>query len=142
MRGNDIELESFQKQFACGDSLFRFGFGNNKRRSWQGRVPETIVEQLSLFTASRFRRRRSLASTDVDSPTISVDTVRMTLRIPKEQDRVTVEGHAGVLTVVDVHEQAQTVDLRYVTGDGPVVEGIAWTSLKYMDDGEAAAEGT
>lgn len=64
----------------------------------------------------------------------------MTLRVPKEQDRVTVEGHAGVLTVVEVHEQAQTVDLRYVTGDGPVVEGVSWASLKYMDEGDAAAE--
>ncbi len=73
---------------------------------------------------------------DIDSLPISVDTGRMTARIPKEQDRVTIEGHAGVLTVVDVHEQAQTVDLRFVTGDGPVVEGVAWTALRYMDDGE------
>ena len=84
--------------------------------------------------------RRSCSLGDIDSLPISVDTVRMTLRVPKEQDRVTVEGHAGVLTVVEVHEQAQTADLRYVTGDGPVVEGIAWTALRYMDDGEAAAE--
>ena len=64
----------------------------------------------------------------------------MTVRTPKEHDRVTVEGHAGVLTVVDVHEEQQTADLRYVTGDGPVVEGIAWTFLKYMDDGEGPAD--
>lgn len=64
----------------------------------------------------------------------------MTARVPKEQDRVTVEGHGGVLTVVNVHEQTQTADLRYVTGDGPVVEGVAWSALRYMDDGEAAAE--
>jgi hypothetical protein len=85
-------------------------------------------------------QHRGLQSSDIDSPPISVDTWRMTARIPKEQDRVTVEGHAGVLTVDDVHEQAQTADLRYVTGDGPVVEGIAWSALRYMDDGEASAE--
>jgi hypothetical protein len=81
-----------------------------------------------------------LRSCDIDSLPISVETWRMTARVPKEHDRVTVEGHAGVLTVVDVHEQAQTADLRYVTGDGPVVEGVAWSALRYMDDGEAAAE--
>ncbi len=81
-----------------------------------------------------------MAACDIDSLPLSVETWRMTARIPKEQDRVTVEGHAGVLTVVDVHEQEQTADLRYVTGDGPVVEGIAWTALRYMDEGEASAE--
>ena len=83
---------------------------------------------------------RGNGAAQVDSLPISVETRRMPTRIPKEQDRVTVEGHAGVLTVVDVHQQAQTADLRYVTGDGPVVEGVAWSALRYMDDGEAAAE--
>ena len=78
-----------------------------------------------------------VAVRDIDSLPISVETWRMTARVPKEHDRVTVEGHAGVLTVVDFHEQAQTADLRYVTGDGPVVEGVAWSALRYMDEGEA-----
>ena len=58
----------------------------------------------------------------------------MALRIPKNHDRVTVEGHNGVLAVVDVDEKSKTADLQFVTGDGPVVPGVPWTALHYMDE--------
>lgn len=96
---------------------------------------KALIDSLCSWVRSRFDQ-----SGDIDSLPISVETWRMTARVPKEHDRVTVEGHAGVLTIVDIHEQAQTADLRYVTGDGPVLEGVAWSALRYMDDGEAAAE--
>ena len=60
------------------------------------------------------------------------------IRIPREHDRVTVEGHNGVLTVVSVDSDAKKVDLQFVTGDGPLVQGISWSDLHYMD--EEAAE--
>ena len=56
------------------------------------------------------------------------------IRIPREHDRVTVEGHNGVLTVVSVDTDAKKVDLQFVTGDGPLVQGIAWSALRYMDE--------
>ena len=56
------------------------------------------------------------------------------IRIPREHDRVTVEGHNGVLTVVSVDADAKKVDLQFVTGDGPLVQGIPWSTLRYMDE--------
>lgn len=61
----------------------------------------------------------------------------MPSRTPKEHDRVTAEGHNGVLTVVKVNETSETADLQYVTGDGPLVEGIPWSALQYMDEGQS-----
>ena len=56
------------------------------------------------------------------------------IRIPREHDRVTVEGHNGVLTIVSVDADAKKVDLQFVTGDGPLVQGVAWSALHYMDE--------
>ncbi len=58
-------------------------------------------------------------------------------RIPREHDRVTAEGHNGVLAVVSVDDKTKTVDLQFVTGDGPVVTGVPWTALHYMDEEDA-----
>jgi hypothetical protein len=58
----------------------------------------------------------------------------MALRIPRKHDRVTVQGHNGVLAVVDVDKKSKTADLQFVTGDGPVVQGVPWTTLQYMDE--------
>ena len=58
------------------------------------------------------------------------------IRIPREHDRVTVEGHNGVLTVVSVDTDAENVDLQFVTGDGPLVQGVDWSALRYMDEEE------
>lgn len=63
------------------------------------------------------------------------------MRVPREHDRVIVEGRDGVLTVVAVDEAKKTVSLQYVTGDGPVLDGVPWTALGYMGDegGEQSA---
>ncbi len=58
----------------------------------------------------------------------------MALRMPREHDRVTAQGHHGVLAVVDVNKKSITADLQFVTGDGPVVKGVPWTALQYMDE--------
>jgi hypothetical protein len=58
----------------------------------------------------------------------------MALRIPRKHDRVTAQGHHGVLAVVDVDKKSKTADLQFVTGDGPVLQGVPWTALHYMDE--------
>jgi len=59
------------------------------------------------------------------------------VRTPQKHDRVTVEGRNGVYTVVDVDEVRKTVSLQTVTGDGPVLTGLPWTTLAYMaEEGE------
>ena len=58
----------------------------------------------------------------------------MALRIPREHDRVTAQGHHGVLAVVDVNKKSKTADLQFVSGDGPVVKDVPWTALQYMDE--------
>jgi hypothetical protein len=55
------------------------------------------------------------------------------VRVPRKHDRVTTQGRDGVFTVVDVQPDLKTVDLQTVTGDGPVLTGVPWTSLSYMD---------
>ena len=55
-------------------------------------------------------------------------------RIPQKHDRVTVQGRNGVYTVVDVDEVRKTVSLQTVTGDGPVITGLPWTTLAYMGE--------
>jgi len=55
-------------------------------------------------------------------------------RSPKKHDRVTAQGHDGVYVVVDVNEGAKTVSLQTVTGNGPVITGVPWTTLAYMGD--------
>ena len=59
------------------------------------------------------------------------------VRTPEKHDRVTVEGRNGVYTVVDVDERGKTVALQTVTGDGPVITGVGWTALAYMDKEDA-----
>ncbi len=61
----------------------------------------------------------------------------MAPRIPRKHDRVTALGHNGVLVVVDVDNQSKSADLQFVTGDGPMVEGVPWTDLRYMDEEDA-----
>ena len=46
---------------------------------------------------------------------------------------MTAQGHDGVYTVVDVDERGKTVSLQTVTGDGPVLTGVPWTALSYME---------
>jgi hypothetical protein len=58
----------------------------------------------------------------------------MALRTPRQHDRVTVQGHNGVLTVVDIDKQLKTAALQFVTGDGPVLQSIPWADLRYMDE--------
>jgi hypothetical protein len=58
----------------------------------------------------------------------------MALRIPRKHDRVTALGRNGVFAVVDVDKKSKTADLQFVTGDGPVVQGVPWTALHYMDE--------
>jgi hypothetical protein len=60
----------------------------------------------------------------------------MALRIPRQHDRVTVQGHNGVLTVVEVDEQSKTAALQFVTGDGPVLQSVPWADLHHMDEEE------
>ena len=55
------------------------------------------------------------------------------VRTPGKHDRVTAQGHDGVYTVVDVDERGKTVSLQTVTGDGPVLTGVPWTALSYME---------
>jgi len=62
----------------------------------------------------------------------------MALRTPRQHDRVTVQGHNGVLAVVDVDEKAQTAALQFVTGDGPMLQSIRWADLRYMDEEEGS----
>lgn len=59
------------------------------------------------------------------------------IRIPKKQDRVTAQAHDGVYIVVDVDEAAKTVSLQTVTGNGPVIAGVPWTTLGYMAEENA-----
>jgi hypothetical protein len=56
------------------------------------------------------------------------------IRVPREHDRVMLQGQNGVLTVVDVDATAKTVTLQFVTGDGPLVREIPWTELSYLGD--------
>jgi len=58
----------------------------------------------------------------------------MAPRVPIKHDRVTASGHNGVLVVVDVDKKSKSADLQFVTGDGPVVEGVPWRDLRYMDE--------
>ena len=58
----------------------------------------------------------------------------MAARIPRKHDRVTALGHNGVLVIVDVDKKSKSVDLQFVTGDGPVIRGVPWTALRYMDE--------
>jgi hypothetical protein len=59
--------------------------------------------------------------------------VRKGIRVPREHDRVTTQGRNGVFAVVDVDNGSKTVALQTVTGDGPVLQSVPWTSLQYMD---------
>jgi hypothetical protein len=56
------------------------------------------------------------------------------IRVPRVHDRVTRTGHHGVFAVVEVNTESKTASLQTVTGDGPVVEGVPWTALQYMDE--------
>jgi len=56
------------------------------------------------------------------------------VRTPQIHDRVTVQGRNGVYTVVDVDERMKTASLQTVTGDGPVLAGLPWTTLAYMGE--------
>ncbi|MDR3749359.1 MAG: hypothetical protein P4M04_14640 [Acidobacteriota bacterium] len=62
----------------------------------------------------------------------------MALRIPREHDRVTAQGRNGVLAVVAVDKKSKTADLQFVTGNGPVVQGVPWTALHYMDEEDSS----
>jgi hypothetical protein len=62
----------------------------------------------------------------------------MAMRTPRLHDRVTVQGHSGVLTVVAIDEKSQTTALQFVTGDGPVLQSIPWADLRYMDEEEGS----
>jgi hypothetical protein len=64
------------------------------------------------------------------------------IRVPREHDRVMLQGQNGVLTVVDVDPAAKTATLQFVTGDGPLVRDVAWTDLAYMgeESGELASQ--
>ena len=55
------------------------------------------------------------------------------IRVPRKHDRVTTLGHHGVFAVVDVDNKSKTAALQTVTGDGPVLQDIPWTTLQYMD---------
>jgi len=59
------------------------------------------------------------------------------LRIPRKHDRVTTKEHHGVFTVVNVDDKSKVVALQTVTGDGPVLSGVPWTSLTYMGEEDA-----
>ena len=56
------------------------------------------------------------------------------IRVPRKHDRVTTLGHHGVFAVVDVDNESKTAALQTVTGDGPVIPGVPWTALRYMDE--------
>lgn len=56
------------------------------------------------------------------------------IRAPRKHDRVTTLGHHGVFAVVAVDNESKTVALQTVTGDGPVLQGVPWTTLQYMDE--------
>jgi hypothetical protein len=60
------------------------------------------------------------------------------IRVPRKHDRVTTLEHHGVFAVVDVDDKSKTAALQTVTGDGPVLQSVPWTTLQYMD--EEAAE--
>lgn len=66
------------------------------------------------------------------------------MRVPREHDRVMLQGQNGVLTVVEVDAAAKTVTLQFVTGDGPLVRDTPWADLTYMGDesGEQRASST
>jgi hypothetical protein len=55
-------------------------------------------------------------------------------RVPQKHDRVTTHLHNGVFFVVEVDEAAKTVALQTVTGDGPVLPTVPWSTLAYMDE--------
>jgi len=77
-----------------------------------------------------------LNPSEFDTLYISAQTWAMTsegVRVPKKHDRVTAQGYNGVFAVLDVDAKSKTADLQFVTGDGPVVRGVAWTTLSYMD---------
>jgi hypothetical protein len=56
------------------------------------------------------------------------------VRVPKKHDRVSAQGHNGVFAVVDVDKKSKSTDLQLVTGDGPVLRGVPWSTLRYMDE--------
>jgi hypothetical protein len=59
------------------------------------------------------------------------------VRVPRKHDRVTTLGHNGVFAVVDVDDKSKTAALQTVTGDGPVLQDVPWTTLQYMDEEDA-----
>ncbi len=63
------------------------------------------------------------------------------IRVPRKHDRVTTTLHNGVFTVVEVDEKANTVSLQTVTGDGPLMEAVPWTTLQYMGEDEEGQPG-
>jgi hypothetical protein len=63
-------------------------------------------------------------------------------RVPRKHDRVTTTLHNGVFTVVELNETSQTVVLQTVTGDGPLLEGVPWTTLQFMSDEDAPGQPT
>jgi len=56
------------------------------------------------------------------------------IRVPRKHDRVTTLEQHGVFVVVDVDMNAKTAALQTVTGDGPVLQDVPWTTLQYMDE--------
>jgi hypothetical protein len=58
---------------------------------------------------------------------------RKGIRVPREHDRVTTQGRNGVFAVVDVDNKSKTVALQTVTGNGPLLQSVPWTTLQYMD---------
>ena len=61
------------------------------------------------------------------------------IRTPHKHDRVTTTLHNGVFTVVEADENSKTVVLQTVTGDGPLMEGVPWTTLQFMGDEDDGA---
>jgi hypothetical protein len=52
-------------------------------------------------------------------------------------DRVGTAGRHGVFAVVGIDKKRKTADLRSLGGTRPTDEGIPWSMLVYLDEGDA-----
>jgi len=55
-------------------------------------------------------------------------------RIPREGDRVTTRETQGMYSVVKLHPILQTAEIRLTNGTGPVLSGVPWAHLTFVDN--------
>lgn len=55
-------------------------------------------------------------------------------RIPREGDRVQTRETQGMYSIIKLHPILQTAEIRLTNGTGPVLSGIPWSRLTFVDN--------